>query len=191
MHFGALKLLYMVVNVEKLKSKVMVLDKTFDRYEEISLNLYNDISCSSMFWKDNNSKIFYENLHKLKLENQIFLLELSKTKKIINLILESYEPLGNKIEFYLENRSAIINKLDSCIQQLTMVEFSLKDIDLKYDFQTNQKIEYLKKLTLDSKQKLEDMKKIYFEYFNKIEAIEKKIKFEISKNEIKDFKLDM
>ncbi len=163
------------VDVSKLKSELEQLNLIIDEYDEIELNLFNQLKNSCNDWNDHKTPAFEAAVDKEKKESMRMLDSFKDVTNCLNYIIQQYESIGNRITVCLEKKTTIIkyygsveNKVNSIISTINSVDksfsYSEKDniIDLGNSF------ENLKTDLVDSRDRVKDL-------FKKIERIEENV----------------
>lgn len=101
----------MQVNVSSLKNELDKLNSNLDNYNDIYLNLYNELKNSHVNANSYKTTLFYDSVNNEKLLTQIFYDELVSLKKIYDYIYNNYKEIGKVIKFDLDKQSEIFNKL--------------------------------------------------------------------------------
>ena len=77
----------MKINVSNLKVEIKKLNKLIDEYEDTCLNLYNELASNQVYWNDDISKKFNENIMLEKIEVKETINECKKIPSPIKRIL--------------------------------------------------------------------------------------------------------
>jgi len=170
----------MEINVSNLKTEVSNFNKLVEEYEKIYLNLYNELSSVSFFWKDNHANLFFEHISFEKLKISKSFEELITLKNQYQYIIEKYQTIGNRIIFDLNNRNDIINKFDTYISGIDRIVQSYESLDLSFCREFVSSINHQKTTLIKEKSQVGELKNKVIEMLNKIEEIEKEIKLKIS-----------
>ena len=170
----------MEVNVNKIKSEIINLDKTIEEYENNYLSLYNELNSFSFNWKSDKSDIFFDKKQKEKISINDFIVEIKSYRDFFDYILRTYGTMGEKVFYDITSYNEAHTKLISFINDLKSVLEKLKQLKCKNPnsiVKVNQKIfkvsEYINELEMLNS-RLNDI-------FKKIEEYEKDIKYRISK----------
>ena len=120
------------VDVINLKKVVNKYNSLIDKYQQNYLNVYNEIKNSNLYWVDPHALRFFEakdiERHKIEVTYE----ELSKMSNIYSYIIRKYEDIGNYIEFNLENRDALLSKLNLYINRINSIISSYSGLDYSF-----------------------------------------------------------
>lgn len=162
----------MKIDLKGLQLEIDKLDKTINSYEKNILNLYNQLSSVSIYWKDKNALRFIENVNVVKKQANVKLIELKSVKESLKYLIYKYESIGQQIEFDLKKKT-IINKIfDDYILKLEKINKKYNQIDLVY-FNSLSDAFIKQQITIQSIEN--DIKNIKFNInrtFDKLEEIE-------------------
>ena len=103
----------MKINNINLKNDINLLNKLIAEYEEVKLNLFNELKDSCINWQDGNSVDFENKIYLEKVESDNILRTLTDKRDILNFIYDKYSDLGKKIKCDLNNRSALLRSIES------------------------------------------------------------------------------
>lgn len=173
-----------IINISNVQKEVIQLNNLIEDYELTFLNLYNEVNKISNYWKDEHAKAFYKDLdhRKIKVANTID--ELKKIKNIYKYIQEKYELLGKKIEFNLNYKNKILNKLINYIDKVKDIINNYESLDLSFCPYESKYIRNELSRLRQHKNELIKYKSNVEKKFNYIEETEKNIKIQISKIQI-------
>ena len=176
----------MKINNINLKNDINLLNKLIAEYEEVKLNLFNELKDSCINWQDGNSVDFENKIYLEKVESDNILRTLTDKRDILNFIYDKYSNLGEKIKCDLNNRSALLRSIESCQSQANSIINEFYKIDNSFYYWEQQSISNQKNKILKVKNDLSEVKNSITKMFDKIEEIEKEIKVKIKKiDEIK------
>lgn len=162
----------MKIDLKGLQLEIDKLDKTINSYEKNILNLYNQLSSVSIYWKDKKALRFSESVNVVKKQANVKLIELKSVKESFKYLIYKYESIGQQIEFDLKKKT-IINKIfDDYILKLEKINKKYNQIDLVY-FNSLSDDFIKQQITIQSIEN--DIKNIKFNInrtFDKLEEIE-------------------
>ncbi|MBO5138555.1 MAG: hypothetical protein J6B89_02830 [Bacilli bacterium] len=172
----------MDINIDSLKIEVNKLNKLLQEYEQNYLNLYNELSSTSFFWKDKNAIDFSTNLNKEKFDVHLTLDELKKIRDVYNYVISKYQDLGSKIKFNLTVRDDVYSRFNSYLGRLDEIINCYKAMDLSFCTLNESSLvsSELKKLS-DVKNRVLQLKDKIKSIFDNIELIENEVNLRLSK----------
>lgn len=171
----------MKVNVSNLKVEIKKLNKLIDEYEDIYLNLYNELLSNQVYWDDDVSKKFNESIGLEKIQVSTTINELTNIKSIYEELVSKYEKIGNKLEFVPKSKDIILSKLDNYLDKL----YKTLEIYNELDFNKKSKeiliiskhISKLEKMAVE----VSSLRKKIKEKYELVQEIENNINLKISK----------
>lgn len=176
----------MNVNTNRLKDNIDKLNIELNNYSNIKLNYYNELNNSSSYGNSIKIRKFYTNVSKEKIYLDDFIEELNELKSIYDYIYNSYNNIGNNIEFDLNNDTTLFNKINLINNKINSIKRSINFINLSTYPEITKEINSII-LKLNNMQKnLNIIEKHYKTTINKINEIEKQSKIRLNKL---DFKL--
>lgn len=171
----------MKINVSNLKVEIKKLNKLIDEYEDTCLNLYNELASNQVYWNDDISKKFNENIILEKIEVKETINELRNIKNIYEELVSKYEKIGNKLEIIPKSKDTILSKLDNYLDKLNQIIELYNEMNInkktKEILTINKHINKLKKMEIEVSSIREKIK----EKYELIEEIENSINIKISK----------
>ena len=176
------------INVNNLKIEIEKINKLLDEYENIFLNLYNELSSSSLFWNDKESKLFFENINIEKIKINNMLVELHEISNVYKSIIRKYEQIGNNIEIIFQSKEIILSKINKYLDKLYTIIEKYHELDLEFC----PKEAYIIYNQLDELIKIGNdiisLKKKIQDKYNDVLEFERKIKLDISSIKIEYIK---
>ena len=120
----------MEIRVNNLKEIINTFNNLLESYEEVHLNLYNEINNASSYWNDGYAINFFENCNnnKMKITNNIE--ELRNLKNIYDFIINKYLLLGHNITINLEEKININNYFNKYLNRLNNIINSYNRLDI-------------------------------------------------------------
>lgn len=167
------------INSANLKNDIDVLNKLISEYEEIQLNLFNELKDSCINWQDGNSIEFENKIYLEKVEADNILRTLNDKKEVLNFIYDKYSDLGKKIKCNLNNRSTLLHSIENCQSQTNSIINEFYKIDNSFYYWEQQNISKQRDKIIKVKNELSEVKNSITKMFDKIEEIEKEIKEKI------------
>lgn len=171
------------INTVNLKNDIDTLNKLISEYEEIQLNMFNELKDSCINWQDGNSIEFEKEIYLEKVEADNILNMLNDKKNILDFIYDKYSDLGKKIKCNLNNKSSLLHSIETCQSQTQNIINEFWKIDNSFYYTEQQKISKQVDKINEVKNGLAEVKSSIAKMFDKIEEIEKEIKEEITKLE--------
>ena len=174
----------MKINIFNLNTEIKKLNKLIEEYEDTYLNLYNELSSNEVYWNDNISKKFNENIRLEKIQVRTSIDELTSIKNIYEEIFFKYEKIGNKLAVIPKTKNTILTKLDNYSTKLHQILEIYNEIDTtkksKEILIINNHINKFKKMALE----ISALRRNIKEKYQLIEEIENSINLKISKIKI-------
>lgn len=167
------------VDVTELRENVNELKKIINEYEVIQLNIFNQLKESTVNWQDGNSIKFSDAILLEKKESDLFLESLQNLNKIYDYICRSYGEIGNKIEYYMNNKQKLFTMIDVCYSEVIGILNEFDRIDTTFYFSEQNIIFFQKQKINELKAQISSIKRSFNELFSKIENIDKNIKNQI------------
>lgn len=178
----------MNINIEKLKGDLRELSTLIEDYESIYYNLYNELTNCSIFWSDNNSLVFFDNVSTEKLAVNETITEFRQIIELYNYLVNRYSEFGTNIKFDIRQKNDILKKFDNYIDVIYDILSSFNNLSFSFD-RTVSDIIYRDIDGLnDIINILGILKNRIKKHFNTFEEIEKEISLKISKINIDIFK---
>ena len=181
------------VNVPNLGNVINSLQSIISEYEEIELNLFNQLNDSCVNnWQDGNSKRFEDKIQFEKQEAQLILESLSEKKDVYVFIHDKYSEIARKIKVNLNGKSRVLASIERCYNNARNTINPFNGVDTGYRFggeilAQKAKIERVKN-------ELSNLKIEVNNLYNKIEDIEQQIRAKINSLEmvnINPFEFDL
>ena len=149
-------------------------------YEEVIINLFNELKDCNVNWQDSQSIQFDGLIYREKNETYMFFHLLEDYLDIYNYIYEKYKKIGNQIDCNFGFKESLSAELDECNNEFNNILDKLNNLDLGYDYFLNDNILGKKSEIVTLKNRLlmikENIKNIYIFF----ETNEKNIKFKIN-----------
>ena len=168
------------VDMGELSNNIMGLTALIDEYENIKLNLFNQLKDSCINWQDGNSVKFDNEIYLEKQESDLFLQALKSKKEIFELVYTKYHEFGNKIKCNLNNKNSLLGQIDDCYNKAQNIINSFNYIDRSFYYSEIYSISLQKDVIVGVRNKLSTIKTQVVNLFNKIENIEKEVKNKIN-----------
>lgn len=181
------------VNNVDLKNAIIELDSLINEYEEIEINLFNQLKDSCINWQDGNSIQFDNKIQLEKGESKLILESLKKQKDIYNYIYNKYNEIDKKIHCNLNNKNSVLFTIDNCYNETLNILDEFSRIDRSFYYEEQYSIFREKDRIIKIKNELYEIKISTEKMYDRIEGIEKEIKNKISSLEeirINDFDFD-
>ena len=176
------------VNVSKLKNELEQLNSIVEEYDEIELNLFNQVKNSCNDWNDPRTPAFIEATDKEKKESHEMLDSFTSAISCLNYIVSEYEKIGDRISVNLEKKSAVLkaygtieNRINGILSNINSVDMSFYYSELDNIRNMRDSFENLKDDLVESREKVNDL-------FVKIERIEESVKSKL--RELKEVEIN-
>ena len=163
------------IDTVELKNNINNLNSLINEYEEIELNIFNQLKDSCKYWQDNVSNRFDNEMYYEKLETNLLIDTLKQKKELFNYIYNRYESIGKKIKCNLNNKDFILRTISDCCNQLTNIINSFNRIDMSINYSGKSTIQSQKQKMVSLKTSLSQIKRSTSSMYNKLENIEKDI----------------
>lgn len=169
------------VDTIELKNYIDSLNSLIEEYEEIKLNLFNQLNNSFMNWQDGNSLVFESKIFEEKQEASLILTSLKNKKDVFSLIYNKYVEIGKQIKCNLDNKESLIRNIDGVINETNSVINSFNGVDMGY---FGGDIMAAKNKIVAAKGKLIEVKDSVSKMYNRIEEMERLINNKIKELEV-------
>ena len=116
----------MLINIEELKTNLNSLNQLISDYEEIHLNMYNNMSSTFFSWNDAYSKKFLIYADDDKKSFSELISSYKSLSDIYSYLFEKYSKFGKTIYYELDNKNSVYEIFDKYISKL-------ENIIMKYD----------------------------------------------------------
>lgn len=171
----------MNINVKNIEAELQCLNNLIEDYEDIYLNLYNEISSVSFFWQDKNEVKFIDNINVDKQKIRTTIEELISIREIYSCLVTNYQKIGNSIRCNLSAKNIVISRLDTYISKLNNTILAYNSLDFSFCTSIAPLINNQKNILIQQLKKAKKLKQSFQQKFNEIEKIEKVVSLKISK----------
>lgn len=178
----------MDIDIEKLKGDVRELGNLIEDYEGIYYNLYNELSNCSIFWNDNNSILFFDNVGSEKIAVSETITEFRQIMEIYNYLINKYSEFGNKIKIDTKQKNDILKKIDNYIDDIDDILNSFNNLSFRFDRTISDNIYRDIDKLKDIINILYNLKSKIKKHFDSFEEIEREVSLKISKINVDIFK---
>lgn len=178
----------MEINVDKLKNELSKLNKLVEEYEDVYLNMYNELLHASSNWQDECSLRFFENVKLEKTKVKITLDETKEIRDIYTYLIDKYEDVGNKIHVILNNKDKINNKFNNYVNKIDDLIRNYKNLDTSFCSYERKMLANEQRKIVDMRNKTVEIKEKYSQIFQEIDEIEKETAQKLSKINIEILK---
>lgn len=176
------------INIIDLKKEIDEITKYINEYEEIQLNLFNQLKESTINWQDGFSTQFESKIYLDKQEALNFLQQLKSKKEVYNFIYNKYNEIGKKISCNLNNKNTVINALNNCISQANSIINQFNRIDNSFYYWEYQTINSCENKVINVRNKLTNTVEKVSRLYHTVENIEKEIHAKIK--ELEEIKIN-
>lgn len=163
------------VNIEELNKNIMMLSSLINEYEEIKLNLFNQLKDSTLNWRDGNSIEFENEIYLEKQDSELFLETIKTKKELFDLVYNRYQEIAKKIKCNLNNKSTLMSVLDTCYNSATEAINSFNSLDRSLSCPELGDADSQKRVIIEVRSKIGDVKRETINLLDKIDNIEKEI----------------
>ncbi len=184
----------MLINLTEINSEINKLNDLISEYEDVQLNIFNQLKDSSVNWNDGNSLVFNEKIYDDKIESALFLLYIKENKELFDFIYNSYSQLGKKISCNLEKKNSVIFSIETCISQINTILNEFNQIDVSFNYSEKDNILKQKQKIVEVRQICLEIKNNTLKTYTKIEKIEKEVlkrTQKLEKFDIKEFDYEL
>ncbi len=171
------------VNTLDLINAIDKLTNLINNYEEIQLNLFNQLEEICNDWQEPNSNQFTEQVYEDRKETDLLIQNLKEYKDVYSYIYNQYSNIGKTIMCNSEHKTKVSDAIQACEEQASQIINSLNTIDNSFEYKEYNDIQNQKQKIIEIKNNLAQIKTTINETFNKITTIENHIKIKISKLE--------
>ncbi len=171
----------MQVQVNHLKTYLDRISKSLDNYESDCQNFYNELNNASSYWEDEHAKKFFDSVLQEKIKIDTMQNEILSIKDVYKYMVESYEKIGNKLEFNLDLKEDTLYRIDTYIVKLENIISSYNSLNLSFCSKEKQTIENHKQKLIREVEYVQKVKENLKKTFGQIEEIEKNIQYKLSK----------
>lgn len=168
------------VNNLELKNKIDALNTLISEYEEIQLNIFNQLKDVCINWQDGNSIEFDNKIYLEKEESDLILQALNDKRDILNFIYNKYSDIGKKIKCNLNNKNTLIHSINNCQSQINNILNEFNKIDNSFYYSEYQSIINQKNKIISVKNKMSEVKNSVTKNYDRIEEIENDVKEKIN-----------
>lgn len=169
------------INTNELKNEIIILNSYINEYEDIKLNLFNQLKESCIAWQDGESLEFDNKICNEKQTTENLYQSLKDKVKILDFIYDKYIELGKDIICNLDKKNTILSKLSAFENEINEIIKDYNNIMANCnEFGISNQIEKILKL----KDNLKEVKENFLDTFNKIFIFEQTIKEKIKSLEV-------
>ncbi|HBA37658.1 MAG TPA: hypothetical protein DCY94_02955 [Firmicutes bacterium] len=182
------------VDTTKLKTELTKLQTFIDEYEEIELNLFNQLNSSLIDWQDGNSIRFENQVNLDRKESNLYFGTIQSKKNLFDFIYEKYRELGKRISCNLNSKTSVMRTVEDCYNQAAGLIRDFDSIDRSLDRTLTTLIDLNKKNVMQARDNLSEMKVQIKRMYDRIEAIEKEVETRIKnleRTKINDFEFTL
>lgn len=171
------------VDVPNIRSVIENLESIIGEYEEIELNLFNQLKdCCINNWQDGNSADFEDQMYVEKQESDMILESLNDKKDIYEFIYNEYSDIGRKIKMNLNGRSRVLSTIDRAYDNARTVISLFSSVDTGYRYGGD--ILAQKAKIQNVKYQLSNLKMEVNSLYSRVEQIENEIRNKINSLDI-------
>lgn len=174
----------MEINTAKMQTELLKLKQLLKEYEENQLNLYNELSSSSLFWKDPHAQKFFDVVLEEKNKVHVAVEELNSLEELYTYLLEKYQALGVKIQFDLDSEDAIVERFNTFLNKINSIIRDYNALDVSFCPNEAGLIMEERDSLASVSENIENIKQSVKKTFAQIEEIEQEAQAKISKIKI-------
>lgn len=176
------------ININEIKNNINSLQTLIEQYEEIKLNIFNNLKDVCINWQDGNSLVFDNKIFLEKQETELLIETIKAKKEVFNFIYEKYSDIGRKIRCNLNNKTTLLNTIDNCYNQAINILNEFNKIDRSFYYTELNSIQNQKEKIITVKNKISIIKTKTSKLYSKIEIIEEEVKKKIK--ELEEIKIN-
>lgn len=176
------------ININEIKNNINSLQTLIEQYEEIKLNIFNNLKDVCINWQDGNSLVFDNKIFLEKQETELLIETIKAKKEVFNFIYEKYSDIGRKIRCNLNNKITLLNTIDNCYNQTINILNEFNKIDRSFYYTELNSIQNQKEKIITVKNKISIIKTQTSKLYSKIEIIEEEVKKKIK--ELEEIKIN-
>lgn len=176
---------YMKIDVIKFEDEVIRYDELVKKYENTTFNLYHILKNTSLYWRDDRTNDFFDNLYSEKGNIDLVLEYLKQLSELYKYMLQKYKEIGNKIDYSLDLKSDINNKFNRLNIEIKKILKKYEELDVSSSIPENSLIINEKRNISRVKEKVEDIEDGVNNTFEKIDYVEKEVEHKIKSIEVK------
>ena len=173
----------LLIDLTELSNQINKLDNLIDEYEEIQLNIFNQLKDASINWNDGNSLIFNEKMYDDKKESELFLMYIKEKKELFNFIYTNYSQIGKKISCNLEKKNDVVSLINSCLFQTRAILNEFNQINTSFNYYEQDNILQQRQKIIDVDKIIKDIKYNIETTYTKIEKLEKVVQKKVQELE--------
>ncbi len=178
------------IDTTKLKNELVRMETLLDEYEDIELNLFNQLNTALIDWQDGNSRTFERQVDLDRKETDLYMRSMRSKKEIFDYVYDKYRELGHRITIDLNGKTSVLGAIDACYDTVIDLERRLNQLDSSFD-RTISEYAYTSKNKMRSiKANLSEMRTAVKKIYARVEDIEESVENRIKKLEeikINDF----
>ena len=171
-------------DIASLKNDINKLNALIDEYEEIQLNLFNELKNSCLNWQDGNSIEFENKIYLEKVESSSIFRALTDKKEVLNFIYDKYSDLGKKIKCNLNGKNLLIHCIEDCENQINVIINEFNRVDNSFYYWEQQSITNQKNKIIKVKTELSEVKTTIIKTFSNLEEVEREVRKKMKKFEM-------
>ena len=171
------------VDIKQLGSLASELENLIDDYNEIQLNIFNQLKDSCINWQDGNSLIFEEKIRDEKKVSNNFYRALKSSKEVFQYAHDEYRSIGNKLKICLDKKNYIISAIDECISKADAVLSDFSGVTRSFYYRELNMINNQQSKITSCKINLQKYKSKIKDLYKKVELIEERIASRVNKIE--------
>ena len=176
------------VDVKKIEKEVENINILISEYEEIEINLFNQLKNSCINWQDGNSKRFEEQIYFETKESEVIINSLKNRKNIYEYIYKKYGEIGKTIKSNLNKENSLLNIIEECYEEAVSIINEFNRIDRSFSYREQSQITAQKKKIEEIKESFIAIRKSTTEILKNIKQIEETVEEKIK--ELEEIKIN-
>ena len=167
-----------MVNVDTKNLKVLIdrFSELQRKYEATTINSFNAITHTSEFWQDDRSPLFYNKITGEKRFTEKLRINLKKRENIYQYIYREYASFGRIIACDLQQKEAILEKLNYGIERLDVIIGRFNNLDISFLFGKRDFLLKQKRHVVQLKKDWDNYRIKLRKFLEQVETIESEVK---------------
>lgn len=175
------------VNTLDLRNEINLINGYICDYEEVQLNMFNELKNACINWQDGHSIEFDEKIVPERVEAYLIIKSLKNKVEVLNFLCEKYSELGNTIKCNLSGKDSLLLNVQDCLNKVNDILSDFNRVDRRFWYSELDNIDSMKSRLINVRARLEECKVSIVKTYNYIGELEGQIKTKVS--ELEDIKI--